>query len=194
MDERRGQRATGCRLRRQFNQSENRLATTHPWFNCHYHNLSINTCHYHQPSTTEEKLKNRHLIQDMDPSYHSHLPIWARKILLELILGGQARLTYNLTPTLHQKAMAKAEGTRKYLPFIPIKNPKQHTQFIGACMCVAGALLSSSSTRTRVRGGGLVISLTLAGVYTQFRMGIPYWLPAVNTVLAAVILRGEGAF
>ena len=59
-------------------------------------------------------------------------------------------------------------------------------------MCAAGVLMSSP--RTRLMGTRLAISLTLAGVYTQYRMGIPYWLPAVNTVLAAVILREEGEF
>jgi hypothetical protein len=114
----------------------------------------------------------------------------ARYILIfELFLGGQARVTSKLTPQLNQRAMAKADGTRKYLPFIPIKDPKQHTQFIGACMCAAGALMSSP--RTRLMGTRLAISLTLAGVYTHYRMGIPYWLPAVNTVLAAIILRAE---
>lgn len=57
-------------------------------------------------------------------------------------------------------------------------------------MCLAGVLLSSP--QSRVTGGRLAISLTLAGVYTHYRMGIPYWLPAVNTVLAAIILRNEG--
>ena len=53
-------------------------------------------------------------------------------------------------------------------------------------MCVAGALLCANSTR--LAGGLLSISLTLAGVYSQSRMGVPYWLSAVNTVLAAIII------
>ena len=110
-------------------------------------------------------------------------------LTFELFLGGQARITPALTPKLYQRATAKADGTRKYLPFIPIRSSKQHTQFIGLCMCAAGALLGSQ--KTRLGGGLLAISLTLAGVYSQYRMSIPYWLPAVNTVLAAIIIGDE---
>lgn len=132
----------------------------------------------------------------MDTRNVSVITKWARYVLiLELFLGGQARITPTLTPKLYQRAMAKADGTRNFLPFIPIKDPKQHTQFIGVCMCAAGALLSSPSQITRMGGAGLAIALTLAGVYTQFRMGILYWLPAVNTVLAATIIWNDaGAY
>jgi hypothetical protein len=107
----------------------------------------------------------------------------------ELFLGGQCRITPALTPGLYQRVMRKADGTQKYLPFIPIKDPKEHTRFIGFLMCTAGALLCAR--RTRLLGGLLSISLTLAGVYTQWKMKIPYWLPSVNTVLAAVIIWNE---
>src|ERR1700761_7327248 len=126
----------------------------------------------------------------MDSSTAHSIAKWARYILtFELFLGGQARITSRLTPKLYERVMAKAGGTRKYLPFIPIKDSKQHTQFIGLCMCTAGALLCSQ--RTRLGGGLLAISLTLAGVYTQYKMKIPYWLPAVNTVLAAIIIWND---
>lgn len=111
----------------------------------------------------------------------------ARIILtFELFLGGQARLTPALTPGLYERAMAKSEGTQKYLSFIRIADAKRHTHFIGALMILAGALLMRPESR--LTGGYLSISLTLAGVYTQYRMNIPYWLPSVNTVLAASII------
>ena len=110
-------------------------------------------------------------------------------LTFELFLGGQCRITPALTPTLHRRAMAKANGTQRYLSFIPIEDPKQHTRFIGATMCLAGALLCTKSTR--LAGGVLSISLTLAGVYSQYKMRVPYWLPGVNTVLAAFIILGE---
>lgn len=114
----------------------------------------------------------------------------ARIVLtFELFLGGQARLTSALTPRLHQKAISKADGTQKYLSFIPIRDPVQHSRFIGAMMCLAGALLCKR--QIRLYGGVLSVSLTLAGVYTQYRMRIPYWLPAVNTVLASGIIWDE---
>lgn len=110
-------------------------------------------------------------------------------LTLQLFLGGQARLTSRLTPTLHRRAMAKAAGTQRHLPFIPIRDPARHTNVIGALMCAAGTLLCAP--QTRLAGGALAICLTLAGVYTQYRMGIPWWLPAVNTVLAGLVIWGE---
>lgn len=114
----------------------------------------------------------------------------ARIILtFELFLGGQARLTPALTPRLYERAMAKAEGTQRYLSFIRIPDAKRHTHFIGALMVLAGVLLSRQESR--LTGGYLSISLTLAGVYSQYRMEIPYWLPSINTLLAASIIYTE---
>lgn len=110
-------------------------------------------------------------------------------LTIELFLGGQARLTAALTPNLHKRAMARAQGTQKYPSFIRIQDPQRHTNFIGALMILAGALLISPETR--LNGGILSIALTLAGVYTQYGMNIPYWLPSVNTVLAAIIIYGQ---
>lgn len=110
-------------------------------------------------------------------------------LTFELFLGGQARIISYITPSLHERAMAKAEGVRKYLSFIPIQNSREHTRFIGGLMCLAGALLSFRTTR--LVGGLLSISLTLAGVYTQYRMQVPYWLPSTNTVLAGIIILNE---
>ena len=53
-------------------------------------------------------------------------------------------------------------------------------------MCLAGALILLSSTRTA--GSLLSGSLSVAGIYSFSRMGLPYWLPVVNTVLAGMIL------
>lgn len=56
-------------------------------------------------------------------------------------------------------------------------------------MCLAGGLLCWG--RTRLAGGVLAICLTIAGVYSQWRMGIAYWLPGVNTVLAGCVIVDE---
>ena len=109
-------------------------------------------------------------------------------LTLELMLGGQARLTSRLTPTVHKRAMAKAEGYRKYLSFIPIEHSKQHSQFIGFCMCTAASLLCVDGMR--LGGASLSMSLSLMGVYAQYRMGVPFWLPVVNSVFAGMIIWG----
>ena len=72
-------------------------------------------------------------------------------------------------------------------------------------MCVAGVLLFTPKAVSewlnpsvlRLGGAVLGMGLTLTGVYTQFKAGIPYWLPCVNTVLAGVVIwtesgRGRG--
>jgi hypothetical protein len=61
----------------------------------------------------------------------------------ELFLGGQARITSLLTPRLYNRAMSKAIGTRNaFYPIIAIKDPTLHSNFIGAWMCIAGALVA----------------------------------------------------
>ncbi len=118
------------------------------------------------------------------------VPVINYILSFELFLGGQARLTSLLTPTLHKRAMSKASGTQKYLSFIPISDPILHSKFIGGLMCLAGSMLLMRSTR---RVGSLLSgSLSVAGIYSQSKMRIPYWLPCLNTVLAVVIFLGSG--
>ncbi|MBE7181853.1 MAG: hypothetical protein INR71_11720 [Terriglobus roseus] len=105
---------------------------------------------------------------------------------LQLFLGGQARLTRTLTPRLHAHAMRKADGTHDALWFIPIADPARHTQFIGALMMTAGALVAAPATRVPA-GAALTLALTTAGVNSQARMGLDFKLPAVNSVLAVAM-------
>lgn len=125
-------------------------------------------------------------------SFDLHPVAWARfataarwTLIAQLFLGGQARLTRHITPTAHDRAMEKAEGQLKYLGWIPAKSPTEHSAYIGAAMCAAGGLLCFPSTR--IQGAVLSTSLSLMGVYSQFRMGIPFWLPSINAVLGSFI-------
>jgi len=121
----------------------------------------------------------------MDPATWAKFATAARWILTaELFLGGQARLTGFLTPSIHERAMAKAPGYLKYLSFIPARTAREHTIVIGAAMCLAGGLLCFS--HTRFQGALLSMSLSIAGIYSQYRMGISYLVPCINTVLGAV--------
>lgn len=110
-------------------------------------------------------------------------------LAFELLVGGQARLSPNLTPTLHRRVMMKAKGTAValYPVPIPIKDPILHTKFVGSLMVTAGLLTGSSVMRGSLVTLFLTLFLTCAGVYSQQRMGIPYWLPVVNSGLAVLV-------
>ena len=85
--------------------------------------------------------------------------------------------------------MAKAEGYLRYLSFIPAKSPNEHSVYIGMAMCTAGGLLCFPATRTQ--GALLSTSLSLMGIYSQARMGISFWLPAINTVFGSLIAYAD---
>lgn len=85
--------------------------------------------------------------------------------------------------------MQKAEGYQRYLSFIPARNAKEHTVFIGSLMSMAGGLLCFSNTR--LQGALLSMSLSVAGIYSQYKMGVAYWVPRLNTALAALIIYSD---
>lgn len=120
-------------------------------------------------------------------SYISQVPAYL--LSFEHFLGGQARITSLLTPTLYQGAVVrKGPGTAEALyPIIPIKDPTRHSNAIGAFMVLEGMLLAYPSTRGSLAALGLNTFLTAAGVYSQRRMGIPYWLPCVNMALGLTV-------
>jgi hypothetical protein len=129
----------------------------------------------------------------LDPVLTILRPALPAILTFELFLGGIARLPLGarLIPNLHKRAMSKARGTRDALYFIiPIKEPETHTNFVGVLMCIAGALVAVPATRVPW-GAALTLFLTSAGVYSQRRMGIPYWLPVVNSFLTAAMVAVE---
>ena len=123
--------------------------------------------------------------------------LWQIPVLFlsfEHFLGGQARLTSKLTPVLYERAMSKAAGTAEALyPIIPVKDPVLHSNVIGLLMVSTGSLLAYSKTR----GSNVTLSLntflTLAGIYSQRRMRIPYYVPVFNLLLGAAVYYLERA-
>lgn len=106
----------------------------------------------------------------------------------EHFLGGQARITNRLTPSLNQRVMRKASGTAEALyPLIPIRDPVQNSQAIGSMMVLTGFLLAWKMTRGSYMTLGLNTCLTAMGIYSQQRMRVPYWLPALNLVLGLTV-------
>jgi len=85
-------------------------------------------------------------------------PILATILSLELLLGGQARFPFSPTPSLHKRAMAKADGTLAAFPFVPL-DAVTFTQVIGVAMCIASIGVALSVTRAvgAVLSGGLSV-------------------------------------
>ena len=115
---------------------------------------------------------------------HLSSHILAALLSFQLLLGGQARLPFSPTPTLQKKAMSKAQGVKDALQFMPL-DAIRLTQCFGVLMCLASILVALPDTR-RV-GAMLAGSIACVGWYSQAKMGVPYWLPIVNTGLAATI-------
>lgn len=110
----------------------------------------------------------------------------------ELLLGGQARITSRLTPSITKRAMAKAHGYREYLPIMPSRNAHEHSRAIGALMLAAGiGMLWPRAGPARILATSLGTALALMGIYSQRLMGIPYWLPCINTTLGLIVLISE---
>lgn len=107
-------------------------------------------------------------------------------LALELVFGGQARLT-DWTPSVRQRAMAKAEGYRRYLPFLPGSTPSEHSRNIGLFMLGSGIGLLLPLKTIQLVCALLGTGLAIMGAYAQRAMGVPYWLPCVNTVLGIAI-------
>ena len=80
--------------------------------------------------------------------------------------------------------MSKADGLLAAFPFVPL-DAITFTRAVGFAMCVAS--FGVALPATRVAGSSLSGCLSLMGIWSQYKMGVPYWLPVVNTVLAIVI-------
>lgn len=87
--------------------------------------------------------------------------VLAAILSFELLLGGQARLPFSLTPSLHNRAMAKADGMLAAFSFVPL-DAVTFTRAIGVAMCVASVGVALPATRA----AGSVLSgcLSLMGV------------------------------
>lgn len=87
--------------------------------------------------------------------------VLAAILSLELLLGGQARLPFSPTPSLQNRAMAKADGTLAAFSFVPL-DAVTFTRVIGFAMCVASVGVALPATRAA--GSLLSGCLSLMGV------------------------------
>lgn len=86
-----------------------------------------------------------------------------------------------------RRSQERSGHGRGTLPHHPNQRPHPPLHFIGVLMVLEGSLLALPSTRGSLGALGLNTSLTAAGIYSQRRMGIPYWLPCVNMALGTLV-------
>ena len=146
------------------------------------HVLALLITLHSTPSPSSSPFQSIKQLLNMPFPLASH--ILASILSFELLLGGQARLPFSPTPQIQKIAMSKADGLKDALPFVPL-NAVNLTQLFGVLMCLASLLVAVPATRAR----GLLLSgsISLVWWYSHVRMGVPCWLPVVNTGLAGVI-------
>ncbi|KAF2726278.1 hypothetical protein K431DRAFT_280310 [Polychaeton citri CBS 116435] len=117
----------------------------------------------------------------------------ARYVLVfEFIVGGQCRVTKRLTPKISEIAYKHADGYKRFLPFIPGETAAEHTRNIGVLLLTAGLLMvAPSKGGVRAAGVGLGGVLSLMFLHVQRSIGVPYWLPVLNSALAGLVLYSE---
>ena len=107
--------------------------------------------------------------------------VLAALLTVQLLLGGQGRVTSRFTPSYHRYVQTRVQGTADALSFIPL-DPHTLSQVLGGMMMAAAPFVAMPSTR--LLGAAITVCLTLIGVYTQRWMGVSYALPAFNTLVA----------
>ena len=110
--------------------------------------------------------------------------VLAAVLALQLLVGGQGRVTSHITPSYYRYVLTREQGTASALSFVPL-SPSTLRQVLGALMMGAAPFVALPSTR--LLGAAMTMTLTLIGVYTQWKMGVSYALPAFNTVLALLM-------
>lgn len=130
-------------------------------------------------------------------------PALAIVLSLEFFLGGLPRLIPSLIPRVGERIDRKYPGSVHALwPVIPIRDPTWHRRFVGSLMSLTGVLLALTDTRGSamtfslvgfltgcgiVRCGGSLFPRTTKLTCSQYRMGMPFWLPCVNMVLGGYV-------
>lgn len=119
-----------------------------------------------------------------------HVPAFI--LSAEYLLGGFVRVSPWPFPGVHDRVCRKnAKITPVLYPIVPFKNVKSHNRWVGAWMMATGILWANPSTRRSPITLGLSLFWTAAGAYSQWRTGMPFWLPVVNFILSLVVWQVE---
>lgn len=126
---------------------------------------------------------DRHLTLTKTTTYLRYL------LTVQLLLGGQARLTSLITPGAHDIAMSKACELQRYVPIPFISDPQRHSELMGVAMLVSGGMLCVE--KLRVPGAVVAGGVLGSWVYGFWRMGVEWWLPLTNCVVVGMVVWGE---
>lgn len=111
----------------------------------------------------------------------------------EFFIGGFPRASSWPFRSLHNRIYEKSIKTSPEMyPIIPFRNVRSHMIYVGVWMMGTGVLLAVPNTRGSLVTLGLVYFWTGAGVWSQARTGMPYWLPICNAILGTVVYMIEG--
>lgn len=80
--------------------------------------------------------------------------------------------------------MAKADGLARSLSYVNTLPPVTLTRMFGWLMCGAGVAVAVPVPGIRTAGAVLGGAIAGVGVWSQWHMGVAYWLPVVNVCLA----------
>lgn len=112
-------------------------------------------------------------------------------LALEYFLGGLPRVSA-IPPlgSMHKRIYQKTLKTAPYLapvfPFTDTRSDKTvrwHMRLVGTLMVLEGLMLAIPRTRAHPFTLFMSLFLPAAGVWSQMKAGLPYWLPVINLVL-----------
>lgn len=112
------------------------------------------------------------------------IPITSLPALLlsaEYLLGGLIRVSPIPFSAAHSRVRAKNAQIAPILhPLVPFKDVDAHNIYVGAWMILTGILWGWPGSRGSLVTLGCSLFWTGAGAYSQWRAGMPFWLPVVN--------------
>ncbi|KAH9909609.1 hypothetical protein F4778DRAFT_6328 [Xylariomycetidae sp. FL2044] len=113
----------------------------------------------------------------------------AYMLAFEYFLGAIPRISAFPFLALHQRVYLKSKRTAPHLhPVFPFKdNVSWQMRYTGLLMAATGCLIASPRTRGSLFTLSMECFLNGAGFWSQWKAGLPYWLPLVNFGLGWVV-------
>lgn len=113
---------------------------------------------------------------------------------LEYFLGGVPRVSAfpleRMHIRMHQRTLETAPHLAPVFPFTDTRSNKTvrwHMRVVGSLMILEGLLLAMPRTRANSITFVLGLFLPAAGVWSQMKAGLPYWLPVINFTLGLYV-------